>query len=245
MSENKVRLSKIMTERGICSRREADEYIKKGQVLVDGVAINELGTKIDPGAKVELNTQARSVQQKKATLLINKPVGYVSSTPEKDYKPAVSLITTSTRDRQCRVNKKFHRGLLSGLAPAGRLDIDSRGLIVFTQDGVLAKKLIGADSQVEKEYIVKVVGSINRDKISKLCHGLSLDGEALRPAKITQINDHSLKFILTQGKKRQIRRMCDLVGLNVTSLKRIRIGNIKLGTLREGHWRFLRPGEEF
>jgi 23S rRNA pseudouridine2604 synthase len=134
---------------------------------------------------------------------------------------------------------------LRGLAPAGRLDIDSSGLLVFTQDGRIAKQLIGAGSEVEKEYLVRVEGRLAVQGLALLNHGLSLDGQALKPAQVVWQNEDQLRFILREGKKRQIRRMCELVGLKVTGLKRVRIGNVKLGELPLGKWRYLGSDEAF
>jgi 23S rRNA pseudouridine2604 synthase len=132
---------------------------------------------------------------------------------------------------------------LKGLAVAGRLDIDSQGLLLFTQDGRLAKKIIGAESRAEKEYIVRVMGALPEAGLRLLRHGLELDGKPLKPAQVEWLNDDQLRFILREGRKRQIRRMCDLVGLKVVGLKRVRIGNLRLGNLPEGKWRFLESGE--
>ena len=134
---------------------------------------------------------------------------------------------------------------LRGLAPAGRLDIDSQGLLVLTQDGRIAKQLIGENSTIEKEYLVRVKGGLSKAGLALLNHGLTLDGEALRPAQVGWLNQDQLRFILRQGKKRQIRRMCELVGLEVVGLKRIRIGKVKLGDLPLGQWRYLQSDETF
>ena len=125
------------------------------------------------------------------------------------------------------------------------MDIDSQGLLVFTQDGRVAKQLIGENSEVEKEYLVRVIGKLAGNGLNMLSHGLSLDGQRLKPAKVTWQNEDQLRFILREGKKRQIRRMCELVGLKVTGLKRVRIGKIKLGDLPVGQWRYLREDENF
>jgi 23S rRNA pseudouridine2604 synthase len=134
---------------------------------------------------------------------------------------------------------------LKGLAPAGRLDIDSTGLLVLTQDGRVARQLIGDDSSVEKEYLVRVDGLLDSHNLALLNHGLSLDGKELRPAKVSWANHEQLSFVLKEGRKRQIRRMCELVGLRVTGLKRVRIGRVVLGDLPVGQWRFLRGSEGF
>ncbi|MFZ5483161.1 MAG: pseudouridine synthase [Pseudomonadota bacterium] len=239
-----VRLSKLMAERGLCSRREADVYIERGWVYVDGEKIDVLGTRVDPGCKITLASAARTAQQALVTLILHKPVGYVSGQPEPGYQPAVTLIR---RDSQWREEggPPFQPAMLKGLAPAGRLDIDSTGLLVLTQDGRVARQLIGEDSEVEKEYLVRVEGSLDARGLALLNHGLSLDGQALRPAKVHWQNEDQLNFILKEGKKRQIRRMCELVGLKVIGLKRVRIGQVTLGRLPLGQWRVLRPEERF
>ncbi len=239
-----VRLSKLMAERGLCSRREADELIAKGWVKVDGQIISTLGTKVLPSSKIELLPQAQTKLDTLVTILLNKPIGYVSGQPEKDYEPAVRLITPDSQERS-EGDPRLSRKHFEGLAPAGRLDIDSQGLLVFTQNGQVAKQLIGEDSGVEKEYLVRVRGSIGDRELKLLNHGLELDGQKLKPAHVSWLNADQLRFILREGKKRQIRRMCELVGLRVVGLKRVRVGKVMLGNLPEGKWRFLRPDERF
>ena len=241
----KVRLSKVMSERGLCSRREADAFIERGWVYVDGEQITTLGTRIDPSQAITLNKKAQENQTQRVTILLNKPIGYVSAQPEKDYKPAVSLIIRENRFKDDTAPLNFTHAHLRGLAPAGRLDIDSQGLLVLTQDGRIAKQLIGADSEVEKEYLVRVQGRLSEKGLQLLNHGLELDGERLKPAKVSWQNEDQLRFILKEGKKRQIRRMCELVGLKVIGLKRVRIGRVKLGDLPVGQWRYLRENEKF
>lgn len=241
----KVRISKLMSEQGICSRREADKFIEMGWVFVDGERISQLGTKIYLTQKITLNKAAQAQQQKFVTILLNKPVGYVSSQPEPGYQPAVSLINQASQFIDKRFSQRFSPSDLKNLAPAGRLDIDSQGLLVLTQDGRIAKQLIGADSRVGKEYLVRVEGSLPKEKLALLNHGLSLDGSPLKRAEVRWQNQDQLQFILYEGKKRQIRRMCDLVNLKVAGLKRVRIGKIKLGNLPEGMWRYLRVDERF
>ena len=241
----KIRLSKLMSEQGLCSRREADVYIERGWVLVDDVPVTELGTRIWPTQTITLTAAARQQQQARVTVLLHKPVGYVSGQAENNYQPAITLVTAKALQRGGRDSPRFEPRHLRGLAPAGRLDIDSTGLLVLTQDGRIAKQLIGENSQVEKEYLVRVTGRLSKEGLALLNHGLSLDGEALRPAEVSWQNSDQLRFVLRQGKKRQIRRMCELVGLSVTGLKRVRIGKVMLGDLPLGQWRYLRPGEQF
>jgi 23S rRNA pseudouridine2604 synthase len=242
----KVRISKLLSEQGLCSRREADLYIEQGLVTVDGVVVNELGSKAFPTQKIELKKEAKLVQDARITIILNKPVGFISHLDEdKEYEPAVSLITPDRFFRTHLDANKNAKINTRGLAPAGRLDIDSTGLFVLTQDGRIAKQIIGENSQIEKEYLVRVEGDLAPSGLALLCHGLSLDGVALRPTKVSWQNENQLRFVLREGRKRQIRRMCELVGLHVTGLKRIRIGQITLGNLPLGQWRFLRPNEKF
>jgi 23S rRNA pseudouridine2604 synthase len=189
--------------------------------------------------------QATAQQNERVTILLHKPVGYVSGQAEDGYEPAVVLVRPENRWADDPSPLQFQRRHLRGLAPAGRLDIDSTGLLVFTQDGRIAKQLIGQDSSVEKEYLVRVKGRLADSGLQRLRHGLMLDGVQLKPAKVNWQNEDQLRFILREGRKRQIRRMCELVGLVVTGLKRVRSGNVPLGPLPVGQWRYLRPDESF
>ena len=241
----KVRLSKLMSEQGICSRREADSYIEQGLVFVDGERISELGTKVFPNQKIALAKGAQVQQQARVTILLHKPMAYVSGQAEDGYQPAVTLINAASRFTGDQSPLRFTPSHLKGLAPAGRLDIDSTGLLVLTQDGRIAKLLIGDDSKIEKEYLVRVTGKLSEQGLKLLNHGLSLDGQPLRPAKVSWQNEDQLRFVLREGKKRQIRRMCEMVGLRVVGLKRVRIGQIKLSDLPVGQWRYLGEHERF
>ncbi len=238
-----MRVSKLLSEQGLCSRREADSYIVRGWVLADGVRITELGTRVLTTTKLTLDREAAAMQEMRMTILMNKPIGYVSGQAEDGYQPASVLAVAEHQVESDDV--KFHHEHRRGLAPAGRLDIDSTGLLVLTQDGRIAKQLIGENSEVDKEYLVRVEGKISERELKLLNHGLSLDGEVLKPAIVRWQNEDQLNFILREGKKRQIRRMCEAVGLTVTGLKRIRIGKIKLGDLPVGKWRFLGDDESF
>ena len=272
-----VRLNKRLAELGLCSRREADEWIAHGWVYVNG-AVAEMGVKVTPQDTVTVERAAQRQQDNRVTILLNKPMGYVSGQAEDGHTPAVSLINPRTQWRDDPSGLRFSPPQLRGLAPAGRLDIDSVGLLVLTQDGRVARQLIGEDSSLDKEYLVRVVyeggaapvvhhpnersaplqeigehdpvstnvqAAFPREGLERLRHGLSLDGKPLRPAKVEWQNPEQLRFVLTEGKKRQIRRMCEQVGLKVVGLKRIRMGRVLLGNLPVGQWRFLAPGEQF
>ena len=263
-----TRLNKRMSELGLASRREADEWIERGWVRVDG-RVARMGMQVAPDARIEIAPQARGQQAALVTILLNKPMGIVSGQAEDGHQPAVSLIQPQTRWKDDRVRQSFHPGQLRSLVPAGRLDIDSVGLLVLTQDGRIARHLIGEDSSIEKEYLVRVTtagpGGVEplheiRDddvvrrnvqavfppeQLERLRHGLELDGQPLKPAKVSWQNPEQLRIVLREGRKRQIRRMCELVGLKVVGLKRVRIGSVVLGPLPVGQWRYLGPHERF
>lgn len=248
-----VRLNKRMAELGLCSRREADDWIARGWVRVNG-APAVMGQPVAPDARIEVDRQAEQQQRQQVTILINKPVGYVSGQAEDGHEPAVVLVQPQNRWRECNSRMRWGPEQLRGLAPAGRLDIDSIGLLVLTQDGRVARQLIGENSEIEKEYLVRVSYGAEttnvqavfpREKLALLRHGLSLDGQPLRPAQVDWQNPEQLRFVLKEGKKRQIRRMCEQVGLFVTGLKRVRIGRVNLGHLPVGQWRYLAAHESF
>lgn len=267
-----LRLNKRMAELGLASRREADEWIGKGWVKVNG-KVAEMGMQVRPDVRIEIDKQAQGQQAKQVTILVHKPIGLVSGQAEDGHLPAITLVQPQNRWTQDNARFFFHPSQLKSLVPAGRLDIDSTGLLVLTQDGRVARQLIGEDAVMEKEYLVRVIyqgdqgalrstGQLSRideddpvstdvqsvfprEKLALLRHGLSLDGQALQPAKVDWQNPEQLRFVLTEGKKRQIRRMCELVGLKVVGLKRVRIGNVMLGNLPLGQWRYLAPHEKF
>ena len=299
-----LRLNKRMAELGMASRREADDWIGRGWVKVNG-EVATMGMQVTPDVRIEVNKQAQGAQANLVTLLINKPLGLVSGQAEDGHEPAITLVQPQNRWAEDNARFFFHPKQLQSLVPAGRLDIDSTGLLVLTQDGRVARQLIGEDSAMEKEYLVRVVytGVVNvaaatsaaatygarpkaqplqasrpsqpapprqpdlptqlsriddddpvstdvqsvfpADKLKLLRHGLSLDGQALKHAKVEWQNPEQLRVVLSEGKKRQIRRMCELVGLKVVGLKRVRIGNVMLGNLPVGQWRYLAPHERF
>ena len=247
------RLNKRMAELGLCSRREADDWVEQGWVKVNGV-VATMGQQVTAADRIEVDKIAQGFQEQRVTILLNKPIGYVSGQAEDGHTPAVALINPRTHWREDPSRNRFSPPQLRGLAPCGRLDIDSVGLLVLTQDGRVARHLIGEESTVDKEYLLRVQygdvvtdvqAAFPREQLARLCHGLSLDGQALKPAKVEWQNPEQLRFVLTEGKKRQIRRMCEQVGLKVVGLKRIRIGRVTLGNLPVGQWRYLGAHERF
>ena len=277
-----TRLNKRMAELGLCSRREADAWIEQGWVRVNG-QVAGMGMQVRPADHISIEKAAEAQQQQQVTILLHKPMGYVSGQAEDGHQPAVTLIQARNHWQGDASRMRFSPAQLRGLAPAGRLDIDSTGLLVLTQDGRVARQLIGEDSELEKEYLVRVaytghentaaasrasatyggkthqlsaIGEHDRvstnvqavfpvAQLERLRHGLSLDGKPLKPARVEWQNPEQLRFVLTEGKKRQIRRMCEQVGLKVVGLKRIRMGNVTLGQMPPGTWRYLAPHERF
>jgi len=251
------RLNKRMAELGLCSRREADAWIEQGWVRVNG-QVAGMGMQVTPADRITVDKAAEQKQLQQVTILLHKPVGYVSGQAEDGHQPAVTLVQARNHWQGDPSRTRFSPAQLRGLAPAGRLDIDSVGLLVLTQDGRVARQLIGEDSDIEKEYLVRVIwqgpqGDVTqnvqavfpREQLARLRHGLSLDGKALKPAQVDWQNPEQLRFVLKEGKKRQIRRMCEQVGLKVVGLKRIRMGRVTLGQLPAGQWRYLAPHERF
>jgi 23S rRNA pseudouridine2604 synthase len=230
------RVNKWLGQSGVCSRREAEALIETGLISIDGETVTDTGRKILPGQTLVL---ADGGGPAALSVVLHKPMGIVSAQPEPGQTPAVRLLTRAALvgdspqvpDRDTR------------LAPLGRLDMDSRGLLLLSDDGVLAKAIIGPESDLEKEYLVGVTGRITPEKVARLCHGLSMDGRQLKPAKVSIVQGQELRFILKEGRNRQIRRMCELVGLHVMDLVRIRIGSLRLGELAEGRWRVLSEAE--
>ena len=252
-----VRLNKRMAELGLCSRREADAWIDQGWVRVNG-QVAEMGMQVGSNDRITVESEAQAQQEQQVTVLLHKPMGYVSGQAEDGHEPAMVLFQARNQWTGDTTRIRFSPAQFKGLAPAGRLDIDSVGLLVMTQDGRVARQLIGEDADMEKEYLVRVTcagpqGDVAVNvqayfpaaQMQRLRHGLSLDGKALKPAQVEWQNPEQLRFVLKEGKKRQIRRMCEQVGLKVVGLKRIRMGRISLGALPVGQWRYLGPKESF
>lgn len=233
------RVNRWLAQSGVCSRREAEALIAKGLVSIDGQVVADVGRKIESGQTLVLADDAEGLLAASLSVVLHKPVGVVSAQPEGKQVPAVRLLTASALvghspvipDRDMR------------LAPLGRLDMDSRGLLILSDDGVLAKAVIGPASALDKEYLVRVVGEVTDRKIGLLRHGLELDGRRLRPAKVSRLGEQQLRIVLQEGRNRQIRRMCELVDLAVIDLFRVRIGSLRIAHLPEGRWRVISAEE--
>lgn len=220
-----MRLNKYIAYLNIASRREADKLIKDGKVKVNGEII--INPAIQVGENDKIICDIENYKNEKIYIKLNKPVGYVVSNNKKEGKPIYKLLDEKLKE----------------LYPVGRLDKDSKGLILFTNDGVFSRKIIGEESECEKEYYVKLEGNISDGTLKKLEFGISLDGKKLKPAIVKRVSKNSFNIILKEGKNRQIRRMCEKVGFEVILLKRLRISNIYLNDLQEGKFEYLTKDE--
>ncbi|MES1197003.1 MAG: pseudouridine synthase [Pseudomonadota bacterium] len=233
------RVNKWLAQSSVCSRREAEALIAQGLVRIDGERIVDAGHKIAPGHTLELADKATRQLGGAITIVLNKPVGFVSAAPQRGETPAARLVVAERLfGKADSIPSKQAK-----LAPLGRLDQDSRGLLLLSEDGALAKAVIGPESEMEKEYFVRVRGQVNAAKLALLREGLTLDGRKLKRAGVTRMDDGALRFVLSEGMKRQIRRMCEAVELHAVDLLRVRIGAVELGDLPEGKWRPLSAAE--
>lgn len=220
-----MRLNKYIAYLNIASRREADKLIKDGKVKVNGEII--INPAIQVGKNDKIICDIENYKNEKIYIKLNKPVGYVVSNNKKEGKPIYKLLDEK----------------LKKLYPVGRLDKDSKGLILFTNDGIFSRKIIGEESECEKEYYVKLEGNISDGALKKLEFGISLDGKKLKAAIVKRVSKNSFNIILKEGRNRQIRRMCEKVGFEVILLKRLRISNIYLNDLQEGKFEYLTKDE--
>lgn len=234
------RVNKWLAQSGVCSRREAEQLISDGLVSIDGEVVEDMGRKILPGQTLVLADRATAQLDAATTYMVHKPKGVVSAQPDPGQVPAARLLTRANLWGQAQVAIPQSGDLIP---PIGRLDKDSRGLLLLSSDGVVAKAVIGPQSDLEKEYRVAVMGELTERKIELLRFGLSLDGRELGPAEVEVISDQRLRFVLREGRNRQIRRMCDLVELKVVDLFRVRIGPLDMGDMPEGRWRPLTSAE--
>ena len=223
-----IRLQKFLSAAGFSSRRQGEEYIKDGRVKVNGIIVTELGTKVDPDTdRVEVDGTMLSLNQKLVYIALNKPREYVTSCDQADTKIVLDLIDIPQR-----------------VYPIGRLDKDSTGLLLLTNDGRLHHRLSHPSFDHEKEYEVSVAKPIPSGALKRLAKGLPLMGRKTRPATVERITERKFRIVLLEGRNRQIRRMVRKVGNQVTRLHRVRISNIKIGDLKPGSWRHLTSKEK-
>ena len=237
-----VRLSKYLADRFSCSRREAENYVQGGWVRVDGQIIEEPGLRIEPHQKVELATNARSEDHKPVTILLNKPEGYGTGSGG---RPAGGLITAENQAQDDRSDRQLVKMDLKDLNLLMPLGTDTCGLIVFTQEYGIARKLTDDSAKIEQEYVVEVVGELSASGLKQLNHGLSWRGAPVAPMKVSWQSDTRLRFALKNPQPGLIADMCRQVGLTVVSIKRIRIGRLPMAGLPSGQWRYLLGYERF
>jgi len=227
------RLQKILAKAGLSSRRSAETMITEGRVMVNGKVVTELGTKSDPEAdKITLDGKPVSVSKKRVYLILNKPAGYVTTLSDPGGRPVVTGLIKDIKER---------------VFPVGRLDFNTEGLLLLTNDGEWANTLAHPSHEVEKEYLVKIRGDLSPDKIAQLSEGIKLEDGWTAPAKvdIIRVLEKNVWFtiVIHEGRYRQVRRMCEAIGLPLVKLKRIRYGKILLGELKAGEYRVLDPSE--
>jgi 23S rRNA pseudouridine2604 synthase len=236
------RLSKRLCEMTSCSRREADEWIENGWVSVDGVVVTTLGARVHPSAKIDIKDAASQHQTESVTIVLNMPV---DGRPAESRGEAVQLIHAANRWAEDESSCTFKATHLRGLTQVGKLDAGVSGMLVFTQEGSVARRINGDDTRLEKEYMVRVEGELSSERLQLLNQGLTLDEVKLKRAQVSWQNEQQLRFVLHEARKQQIQRMCELVELRVVAIKRIRIGSVSLGKLPAGQWRYLRADERF
>jgi len=223
-----IRLQKRMAELGLASRRGAETLILAGRVRVNGVPVTELGTRVDPLVDlVELDAQG-APPRGPLGFILNKPVGYVTTKGGEEGPNILALLPPSAAD----------------MSYAGRLDKDSHGLVLLLEDGRLNYALTAPDTHLEKEYLVQVDDKVALSQLEKIARGMTLNDGPTRPCRVSAVGERGFRLWLTQGRKRQIRRMASKVGLEVTDLLRVRIGPLSLGSLDDGAWRELTPAED-
>lgn len=220
-----IRLNKYLADSGRCSRREADRLIEEGRVRIDGRR-GELGDRVMPGMKVTIAGDRVMTQSKHVYIVLNKPVGIICTTDQREPDNVVSFVDHDRR-----------------IYPIGRLDKDSEGLLLMTSDGDIVNRILRAAGKHEKEYQVTVDKPITPDFLKQMASGVRILGTTTLPCKITKTGEKAFTIILTQGLNRQIRRMCEALGYRVKTLRRVRIMNIHLGNLKLGRWRNLTPFE--
>jgi len=224
-----IRLNKYLAQQGVASRRAVDLMIAEGKISVNGKTVQELGTKINPEKdKVLVGGKAFKSPERLVYILLNKPEGYVASAKKTEQAKDIVLDLVKVPER---------------IFPIGRLDKDTSGLLLLTNDGDLALKLTHPRYESEKEYEVMVKGNITNDLVREFEKGVRLWGERTNPAKVEVFASNQMRLIITEGKNRQIRRMCIKLGIPVITLRRVRIKNLRLGQLSLGHWRYLKPEE--
>lgn len=221
------RLNKYIASCGVCSRRKADELIQEGRVKINDIVITSLGEKVEENDIVKVDNKFISKEEKKVYIALNKPKGYVTTNSDQfNRKSVIDLIHEDVR-----------------VYPIGRLDMYTEGLLLLTNDGEFSNKLMHPRNKIEKTYIVTTNTAVTEKQLENLKNGVDIGDYITRPAKVKVISENKLQIIISEGKNRQVRRMCESVGINLLNLKRVQIGNIKLQNLQSGKFRYLTEEE--
>ncbi len=222
------RINKYIASCGICSRRKADELISQGKVEINGQVVTDMGHKVDTNDIVKINGKLITKEEEKVYIVLNKPKGYVTTSSDQfNRKNVIDLINENVR-----------------VYPIGRLDMYTEGLLLLTNDGEFANAIMHPRNKIEKTYVVTTDTNITKEQIDKLKNGVDIGDYITKPAKVRIISKDKIEIIISEGKNRQVRRMCDAVEINLLNLKRIKIGNIELGKLQTGKYRYLTEEEK-
>src|SRR5580765_3108834 len=222
------RLQKILSQAGVASRRASEQLMLEGRVTVNGATVRELGTKADPGDDIRVDGRRIKIASERRYLLLNKPRGYVTTRSDPQQRPTVVDLLGGIREY---------------VYPVGRLDFDSEGLLLLTNDGDLAARLTHPRHGVARVYEARVLGEPDEHDLNRLQKGIVIDGQKTGPAEIKAVGPSHLRVTVREGRNRQVRKMCDAIGHPVTSLRRIAIGPIRDPRLKLGHWRELSEAE--
>ena len=242
-TDNTVRLAKRLSETRPCSRREAELYIEGGYVSVDGVVVEEAGARVTMEQRIDVAADATLLEIVPVTILLHKPAG-ANGGIGKDGAPALHLLNAAALTRSAP-GQRFLKRHLAGLTLTTPLETKASGLLIFTQDFRVSRKLVDDAAKMEHEIIVEVTGNIMENGLALLNHGLPFNGKPLPPIKVSWQNENRLRFAVKNPKPGQIEHVCKLVGLSVVSIKRIRIGRIAMASLPLGEWRYLQDHEKF
>ncbi|MEC5159359.1 MULTISPECIES: rRNA pseudouridine synthase [unclassified Janthinobacterium] len=243
-TDTTVRLAKRLAESLPCSRREAELYIEGGWVSVDGQLVEEAGARVAPEQAVELAPGATLKEIPPVTILLHKPAGFNAGIG-RDGAPALTCLGQEALTETDRSGQRFLKRHLGGLTLTNPLDTKASGLVIFTQDFRVARKLVDESARIEQEYIVEVAGDIVQNGLALLNHGLPFNGKPLAPIKVSWQNETRLRFALKGVQPGQIEHMCRIVGLSVVAMKRLRVGRISMAALPSGQWRYLQGFERF
>ncbi|NHZ35105.1 rRNA pseudouridine synthase [Massilia rubra] len=244
MNDSTIRLAKRVSEMMPCSRAEADKYIAGGWISVDGVVVEEAGARVADEQDVVIHADATLVELTPVTILFHKPAGY-SAGADSDAEAALNLLTQENLQVAEHGKQRFLKRHLGNLTLTSPLETKASGLVVFTQDFRVARKLVDEGARVEQEFVVEVKGDIREGGLALLNHGLTFNGKEIPPMKVSWQNETRLRFALKNVKPGQLMHMCRLVGLSIVSIKRLRIGRVPMASLPSGQWRYLHDYERF